>query len=152
MTHFRAALARHSTIDTFLLVGMCLIVFATAAATRTYQNALVVKSLEFRDGHFYQDVHPVTQEVILGRWAAEIVDLDGLNMCSGGGSAPYEIRTYPKVMSPNDWTGDDCALQDGTTYWARAVWQWEGEDGLSHSVSRSLQFTYQPPEGALTLQ
>ena len=145
MTHFRAALSRHNTIDSFLLVGMCLIVFATAAFTRVQQNALIVETLEFSDGFFYQDVHPITQNTILGNWAAEIVDLEGLNMCSGGGSAPYEIKDYPKVMSPDDWTGDTCELEEGVTYLARAVWQWVSEDGLSQSISRSLQFAYSAP-------
>jgi hypothetical protein len=99
--------------------------------------------LEFHDGHFFQYVRPTQTETILGQWAAEIVTAEGDGVCSGGGTAPYEIKEHPKKMDPDYWTGDTCHLVEGQIYVANAVWQWIGEKGYSHRISRSLTFRYE---------
>jgi hypothetical protein len=125
-----------------MLVIACLLFSALAVVSRPPDNGLIVEMLEFQDGLFAQYVHPVHDETILGKWAAEIVTEDGREVCSGGGSAPYELKKEPKRMTPDQWTGDVCILTEGQLYVANAVWQWTGPEGHPHAVSRSMTFRY----------
>lgn len=144
MSHLREAWARHYSLDTMMIILACVLFSTLAVVTRPPANELIVERLEFHNGYFFQYVHPVQDETILGKWAAEIVNRDGSEVCSGGGVAPYEIKKDPKRMSPDQWTGDTCVLVEGEIYIANAVWEWVGAKGHPQRVSRSLTFRYEP--------
>jgi len=143
LRHLKQAWDRHKTLDTLMIVAACILFSSLAVMSRPAPNELIVERLEFHDGHFFQYVRPTQTETILGQWAAEIVTAEGDGVCSGGGTAPYEIKEHPKKMNPNYWTGDTCELVEGQIYVANAVWQWIGEKGYSHRISRSLTFRYE---------
>lgn len=108
-----------------------------------FGNKLVVTVLEYReDGRFYQIVEPSHRQMIRGRWSARIETLDGRYICSGGDYAPYEPRTFPLAMTPDEWTGGDCKnLTPGDEYKASATWTYTGGSGQEVTISESFEFT-----------
>ncbi len=48
-------------------------------------------------------------------------------------------------MTPDQWTGGTCDLQQSVEYQAVATWAWEETDGSPRSVTWTFTFIYEPP-------
>ena len=98
-------------------------------------RAMFLERLEYNNGMFTQEHRLEGGGIIRMAWAAEIVR-GNVQLCGGGGYAPYEGGT--KVFTPDDWTGDDCPeLQTGDI--ARASWEYTTSRGFTASISGEIE-------------
>lgn len=130
-------------ISSFFLWGLVVAddKIAAVVSGRDAPHTLVVRELYYRDGLFYQRVEPSGVGKIRGYWTTEI-EIDGRQICSGGGVAPYSVSTVPKSMTADQWTGGDCsAMRAGLTYTAMAIWEVRDQSGYTQRTTKSFDFT-----------
>ncbi len=96
--------------------------------------ALVLGKLVYENGEITQQIHVQGADVIKAAWAAKI-ERGGVAICGGGGEWPYTGGIG--VLTPSDWTGDDCPeLLSGDI--GIAVWSWIDSDGTKKSIVGEL--------------
>ena len=97
-----------------------------------------LKSLTFENGMFGQEFFITGDGFLTMKWSAEI-NRGNMQLCSGGGVAPYRDAT-PKQFSPDNWTFDDCPpLIPGDE--AFAVWSYTDDTGLNVKFQGTLVLT-----------
>lgn len=115
-------------------VGQGLIEVGKDALSGPEAVSLTVERFDYVDGHFYQHIAPHGREVVIAKWAAQILR-DNKPICEGSGTAPYAGST--KKMTPDYWTYSTCPpLEPGDV--AIASWQWTNEKSLTLSTSARL--------------
>ncbi|MEY1555338.1 hypothetical protein AB3Y40_06850 [Yoonia sp. R2331] len=96
---------------------------------------ITVRSLEYESGIIHQS-RTITAEgpVFFATWQAEILDRNGVIVCSGSGSWNYTVGHRIADIPLNEWVGDDgCSarLEQGAEYTPVASWFW-GSDQTTH--------------------
>ncbi len=114
-----------------VLFGAIFSFFAVSVAFNQPPVALVLAELRYDDGMIRQRLDVQGTDVLKAEWAAKI-EREGRAICGGGGAWAY--TGGEGVLSPSDWTGDDCPeLEAGDV--GVAVWSWIDSDGTKKSIS-----------------
>jgi hypothetical protein len=113
--------------------GVWLATTVTADCVRPDPVAMRLEHLRYENGQFVQS-HVITGVDVISASCTAQITRGSRPLCQGGGVAPYESGSLPKIMSPSEWTGDTCpAILPGDS--AAASWEWLGSDNTRYRIS-----------------
>lgn len=120
-----------STLAAFGFVsGVGIVETATSLTGPPPARSMQLVDLHYSDGVVTQTI-AVQGGPVTATWGAEVVR-GNVQLCSGGGLAPYEGKTVS--MDIDRWTGDECPpLHNGDTL--RATWEYKTSEGYVVSIT-----------------